>query len=33
MTYIVVAGPLIITGILFLLNWKYRAELRPSGKE
>ena len=33
MTYIVVAGPLIITGILFLFNWKYRAELRPSGKE
>jgi len=33
MTYIVVAGPLIITGILFLLNWKYREDLRPSGKE
>ena len=33
MTYIVMAGPLIIIGILFLLNWKYRAELRPSGKE
>ena len=28
-TYILMAGPLIITGILFLLNWKYRAELRP----
>lgn len=33
MTYIVVAGPLIITGILFLLNWKYRTELRPGSKE
>ena len=33
MTYIVVAGPLIITGILFLLNWKYKEDLRPSGKE
>jgi hypothetical protein len=28
-TYILMAGPLIIIGILFLLNWKYRAELRP----
>ena len=33
MTYIVVAGPLIIAGILFLLNWKYREVLRPSRKE
>lgn len=32
-TYIVIAGPLFIIGILFLLNWKYRADLRPSGKE
>ena len=32
-TYILMAGPLIITGILFLLNWKYRADLRPSRNE
>ena len=33
MTYIVMAGPLIIIGILFFLNWKYREYLKPSGKE
>lgn len=32
-TYIVIAGPLFIIGILFLLNWKYRTDLRPSRKE
>ena len=32
-TYILMAGPLIIIGILFFLNWKYREDLRPSGKE
>lgn len=31
-TYIVIAGPLFIIGILFHLNWKYRADLRPSRK-
>jgi hypothetical protein len=33
MTYSIITGPLVIIGILFLLNWKYRAELRPSRKE
>jgi hypothetical protein len=33
MTYSLIAGPLVIIGILFLLNWKYRAELRPNKKE
>lgn len=28
-TYILIAGPLFLMGILFLLNWKYRAQLRP----
>ena len=32
-TYILMAGPLIIIGILFLLNWKFREVLRPSRKE
>lgn len=32
-TYILIAGPLFIIGILFLLNWKYREVLRPSRKE
>jgi drug/metabolite transporter (DMT)-like permease len=31
--YFLMAGPLIIIGILFLLNWKYRADLRPDIKE
>ena len=31
--YFLMAGPLVIVGILFLLNWKYRADLRSSGKE
>jgi hypothetical protein len=31
-TYILMAGPLFITGILYLLNWKYRADLRPGSK-
>jgi len=26
--YLVIAGPLILVGGLFLLNWKYKAELR-----
>ncbi len=30
--YFLMAGPLIIIGILFLLNWKYRANLRPAEK-
>ena len=25
-----IAGPLVVTGVLFLLNWRYRKELRPS---
>jgi hypothetical protein len=33
MTYSLIAGPLVIIGILFLLNWKYRAELRTNKKE
>ena len=33
MTYTIVAGPLIIIGIFFLLNWKYRTDLRPDKKE
>ena len=27
-TYLLIAGPLAVTGILFLLNWRYRADLR-----
>lgn len=27
-TYAGIAGPLLVLGILFLLNWRYRAELR-----
>jgi hypothetical protein len=32
-TYLLIAGPLVVTGILFLLNWKYREVLRPSRKQ
>ena len=28
-TYVMISGPLIVIGILYFLNWKYRAELRP----
>jgi hypothetical protein len=28
--YFLIAGPLVLTGILFLLNWYYRKELRPA---
>jgi len=28
--YFFIAGPLFLLGILFLVNWIYRAELRPS---
>lgn len=33
MTYSLISGPLVIIGILFLLNWKYRVELRPNKKK
>ncbi|MBT5363760.1 MAG: hypothetical protein HOL10_05820 [Candidatus Marinimicrobia bacterium] len=26
--YVAIAGPLVLIGVLFLLNWKYRAQLR-----
>ena len=29
--YVVMSGPLLVAGILFLLNWIYRAELRSGG--
>ena len=29
-TYLLIAGPLFLVGALFLVNWLYRAELRPS---
>ena len=29
-TYVVISGPLCLVGILFLVNWLRRAELRPS---
>jgi hypothetical protein len=29
-TYLLIAGPLFLIGALFLANWFYRAELRPS---
>jgi hypothetical protein len=28
--YALISGPLCIVGILFLLNWLHRADLRPS---
>lgn len=28
-TYVLISGPLFLVGILFLLNWRYRAQLRP----
>ena len=27
-TFLMIAGPPVLTGALFLLNWRYRAELR-----
>jgi len=27
-TYLVISGPLFLVGVLFLINWLYRAELR-----
>jgi len=27
-TYALIAGPALLTGLLFLLNWRYRSELR-----
>jgi ABC-type enterochelin transport system permease subunit len=29
--YLLIAGPLFLVGLLFLLNWRYRAELRGRG--
>jgi len=31
-TYLLIAGPLVVTGILFLLNWRYRSDLRTSSQ-
>ena len=28
-TYLILSGPLVLTGILFLFNWRYRRDLRP----
>lgn len=28
LTFMIIAGPLVLTGALFLLNWRYRGELR-----
>jgi hypothetical protein len=28
--YALIAGPLFLVGVLFLLNWRFRAELRSS---
>jgi hypothetical protein len=28
-TFLMIAGPPVLVGALFLLNWRYRAELRP----
>ncbi len=28
-TCVIIAGPLVVVGVLFLLNWIYRAQLRP----
>ena len=28
--YVVISGPLSLLGVLFLLNWKYRAQLRAN---
>ncbi len=30
MTYTLISGPLCLIGVLFLLNWLWRARLRPS---
>ncbi|HUU28898.1 MAG TPA: hypothetical protein VM123_13890 [archaeon] len=30
LTYLVMSGPLFLVGVLFLVNWVYRAELRAS---
>ncbi len=27
---LLIAGPLVLTGVLFLLNWRYRKELHPT---
>ena len=32
MTYVIISGPLALTGILFLLNWRYRKNLRVNAK-
>jgi hypothetical protein len=29
-TYLMISGPLFLVGVLFLVNWLYRAELRTS---
>jgi hypothetical protein len=28
-----IAAPLFLVGVLFLLNWRYRAQLRPEGSD
>jgi hypothetical protein len=30
LAYLLISGPLFLIGALFLLNWRYRAELHPS---
>ena len=30
-TFLMMAGPLVLTGVLFLLNWMYRGKLREGG--
>jgi hypothetical protein len=29
-TYVLISGPLLLVGVLFLLNWRYRRELRDN---
>ncbi|HVN76881.1 MAG TPA: hypothetical protein VMT19_11225 [Thermoanaerobaculaceae bacterium] len=29
-TFLLIPGPLVVVGVLFLLNWRYRAQLRPA---
>ena len=31
-TFLMIAGPPVLVGALFLLNWRYRAELRPGSR-
>jgi hypothetical protein len=31
--YLIISGPLVLIGVLFLLNWRYRAESRPASSD